>query len=146
MGAQFRQRLAPERGVGGAACLGSPIRPRSGHGPLTTVVYKVQMTPVDRSDAQMSSPVTAKHLQSGLQLSSRSREVQPGLLTCPPLPARPPASRTLVQDERGRVDHDACVQHLRVGRQGAGNRAGSDRRGGAGLKEGGVRRDWGGAE
>lgn len=32
------------------------------YNPFTTVVYKVQMIPVDRSDAQMSNPVTAKHM------------------------------------------------------------------------------------
>lgn len=38
------------------------------HNSLTTVVYKVQMIPVDRSDAQMSNPVTAKHTSCQISL------------------------------------------------------------------------------
>lgn len=58
----------------------------SHHNPLTTVVYKVQMIPVDRSDAQMSNPVTAKHTSlSGLPHPACSYRVQLGLLA-PPLP------------------------------------------------------------
>lgn len=105
------------RGTGswdGASRLESSTRPRSGHGSLTTVVYKVQITPVDSSDAQISNPVTAKH--TSCQASSFCALIQ-GPAWAPGRPAPPPpASQTLVQDECGCVDHDACVQHLWVGR------------------------------
>lgn len=47
---------------------GSPCVNHHNPHPLTTVVYKVQMIPVDSSDAQMSNPVTVKHTSCQVSL------------------------------------------------------------------------------
>lgn len=101
------------------------------------------MAPVDSSEAQMSNPVTAQGNPSTIRPPGRVQtwplvsrllissgffppQVSPG--AAPPLsfglvskallpPAHPPEisqSQTLIQDERGGVDHDASIQHLRA--------------------------------
>lgn len=103
-----------------------------GHDSLTTVVYKVQMIPVDRSDAQMSNPVTAKHIscQAPLILPVHLGSSLGSGFPAPPLHA----SQTLVQDESRSIDHDSCVQHLWVETavsSGAGPKEEGDHRKGA---------------
>lgn len=120
----------------------------SHHNPLTTVVYKVQMSPVDSSDAQMSNPVTVKHTSCQVSLILPAH-IRSSLGSWPS-----PSRQSDLGSGSAQARRSRCLCTASVGGEGGdgkgrangveperGERGSGRRRGGARVQEGDFRWD-----